>query len=243
MHPSECIVNSVVEEETMDVTMINVDLGAGDNKTMEVVSPNDQDSIRLIYELDTNKDNRSGEQIDVTQFMMEVENSTKGRTAELIIIKPIEKKSAQQAIELQDVVVYNNVEGKTLETTIEKVETISELQATEYKKDTVEGHVHVEEVTGVQGDMVAFQKSYEGSYIIQILMITVLYELQDGKDGKDCGLFNLKHQKLYFEIKSEEEDWKYWKIRPPKQKKELEDSRRVNYTEDPATLGNDIILI
>jgi nucleoprotein TPR len=42
----------------------------------------------------------------------------------------------------------------------------------------------------------------------------------------------------------EKEDWTYWKVRPPtKRKKELEDSRRVNYTEDPATLGNDIILI
>jgi hypothetical protein len=30
------------EEETLDVTMTNVDLGAGDNESMEV-APNDQD--------------------------------------------------------------------------------------------------------------------------------------------------------------------------------------------------------
>jgi hypothetical protein len=104
------------EEETMDVAMTNVDLGAGDNESMEVTSPNDQDAIRLMKDSDDNKDNCSGEQMDATKFTEEVENPTKGRTVDLIIIKPIEKKSTQQAIELQDVVVYNDVEGKALET-------------------------------------------------------------------------------------------------------------------------------
>jgi hypothetical protein len=53
--------------ETMDVTMTNVDLGAGGDESMEVASPNDQDPIRLMNDSDANKDNSSGEQMDVTE--------------------------------------------------------------------------------------------------------------------------------------------------------------------------------
>jgi hypothetical protein len=35
------------EEETMEVTMTDVDLGAGYNESKEVASPNDQDTIGL----------------------------------------------------------------------------------------------------------------------------------------------------------------------------------------------------
>jgi hypothetical protein len=79
------------------------------------------------------------------------------------------------------------IENPTKERTVEliriteKVDNISEVQATEYKKDTDEGHVSVEEVAGVQGVTVTFQK------------------LVIARKGKYCGLFNLKHQKLYFE--------------------------------------------
>jgi hypothetical protein len=142
---------------------------------------------------DDNEDDSSSEQIDVTKFKEEVENPTKERTVNLIIIKPIEKKSTQQAIELQDVVVYNGVEVNKLERTVEKVDNISEVQVTEYKNDTAEGHVSVEEVTGVQSVTVTFQK----------LIMAALYELQDGK-GKYRSLFNPEHQKLYFEIRREE---------------------------------------
>jgi hypothetical protein len=54
---------------------------------------------------DANKDNSSGEQMDVTKFKEEGVNPTKERTVDLIIIKPIEKKSTQQPIELQDVCI------------------------------------------------------------------------------------------------------------------------------------------
>jgi hypothetical protein len=108
------------------------------------------------------------------------------------------------------------------------VDNISEVQATEYKTNTADRHVSVVEVTGVLGVTVLFQK----------LVIAALYELQDEKGKYRC-LFNLKYLKTYLENKNEEEDWTYLKVRiPPKQKKELEDSRKVNYTENPATLGN-----
>jgi hypothetical protein len=63
--------------ETMDVTMTNVDLGAGGKESMEVASPNDQDPIRLMNDSDANKDNSSGEQMDVTEFTEEVGKPTK----------------------------------------------------------------------------------------------------------------------------------------------------------------------
>jgi uncharacterized membrane protein (UPF0127 family) len=100
------------------------------------------------------------------------------------------------------VVVYNSVEGKASETTMDKVDNTREVQVTEFEKDTAEGHVSVEEVTGVQGVTVTFQRSYEGSYIIQKLVIAALFLLQDGK-GKFRGLFNLKHLKPYLENKIE----------------------------------------
>jgi hypothetical protein len=40
---------------------------------------------------DANKDNSSGEQMDVTRFTEKVENPTKERTIDIIIIKPIKK--------------------------------------------------------------------------------------------------------------------------------------------------------
>jgi hypothetical protein len=79
-----------------------------------------------------------------------------------------------------------------------KLDNISKVQSTEYNRDTAEGHVSVEEVTGVEGVTVKFQRSYEGSYIIQTLVNSASFELQDGK-GKFRGLFNLKHQKPYLE--------------------------------------------
>jgi hypothetical protein len=45
---------------------------------------------------------------------------------------------------------------------------------------------------------VKVQRPYEGSYIIQILVKSALFELQDGK-GKFRGLLNLKHLKPYLE--------------------------------------------
>lgn len=53
--------------ETMDVTMTNVDLGAGADESMEVASPNDQDPISLMNDSDANKDNSSGDQMDVAE--------------------------------------------------------------------------------------------------------------------------------------------------------------------------------
>jgi hypothetical protein len=70
----------------MDVAMPNVDLGAGDNKSMDVASPNDQHIIRLIKDSDVNKVNSSCEQMDVTKFTEEVGNRMKERTVVLIII-------------------------------------------------------------------------------------------------------------------------------------------------------------
>jgi hypothetical protein len=45
------------KEETLNVTMTNVDLGAGNKESMEVVSPNDQDTSRLVKNSEDNKDN------------------------------------------------------------------------------------------------------------------------------------------------------------------------------------------
>jgi hypothetical protein len=90
-------------KETMDVTMTNVDLGADSKESMEVDSPNDQDPIRLMNDSDANKHNSSGEQMDVTEFTEEVGKPTKERTFDQSIRKPIETKSTQQAIKLQDV--------------------------------------------------------------------------------------------------------------------------------------------
>jgi hypothetical protein len=76
----------------------------------------------------------------------------------------------------------------------EKVDNISEVQATEYKTDMADRHVSVVEVTGVLGVTVMFKK----------LVIAALYELQDGK-GKYRGLFSLKHLKPYLENTNKEE--------------------------------------
>jgi hypothetical protein len=70
---------------------------------MEFDSPNDQDSIRPMNDWDANKDNSSGEQLDVTQFTEKVAKSKKERTFDQSIRKLIETKYKQQAIELQDV--------------------------------------------------------------------------------------------------------------------------------------------
>jgi hypothetical protein len=78
------------------------------------------------------------------------------------------------------------------------MDNISEVQATEYNRDTAEGHASVEEVTGIQGVTVKFQRPYEGSYIIQILVESALFEVQGGK-GRFRGLLNLKHLKPYLE--------------------------------------------
>jgi hypothetical protein len=99
--------------------MTNVDLGTGNKESMEVASPNDQDTSRLIKNSEDNKNNCSGEQIDVTKSMEEVENQKKERTDNQIRITPIEEFYTQQAIKLQDVVLYNNIEGKTLETNVD----------------------------------------------------------------------------------------------------------------------------
>jgi hypothetical protein len=47
----------------------------------------------------------------------------------------------------ETVVVCSDVNGKTLETTVEKVDDISGVQATEDQKDTTEGPTSVEETT------------------------------------------------------------------------------------------------
>jgi hypothetical protein len=84
-----------------------------------------------------------------------------------VLSSPKPDQSEQNKIE--DVVVCRDADGnsreretdgKTLETSVEgKFDYISEVQATEYKKDTAEGHVNVEEVTGVKGVTVKFQRS------------------------------------------------------------------------------------
>jgi hypothetical protein len=201
--------------------MTIVDLGAGDKESMEVACPNDQDTIRLMKGSDNdNKDNSSCEQMDVTKFTEEVENPTKERTVDLISIKLIEKKFTLQAIKLQDVAVYNNVEEKTLETTVEKVDNISEEQAIEYKKYMTDRHVSTVEVTVVQGVNNMFQKLYEGPYMVQKMVNPALFELKN-ETCKYQDLFNLKQY-----LDNEEEDWIYWKVQPPpKCKKEVEDSR------------------
>jgi hypothetical protein len=63
------------EEKTMDITMTNVHLGAGD-KSMEVANPSDQDTVRPM-DSDANKDNSSCEQMDVTKFTEELETRRK----------------------------------------------------------------------------------------------------------------------------------------------------------------------
>jgi hypothetical protein len=70
------------EEETMDVTMTNVDLGAGYKESKEV----DQDTSRLMKDSYDDKDNSNGEHMDVTKSKEEVGNLTKERTVELIRI-------------------------------------------------------------------------------------------------------------------------------------------------------------
>jgi hypothetical protein len=61
----------------------------------------------------------SGEQIDVTKSMEEVKNQEKERTVNQIRTTPIEEFYTHQAIKLQDVVLYNNVEGETLKTNVD----------------------------------------------------------------------------------------------------------------------------
>ncbi|PNF15626.1 hypothetical protein B7P43_G15971 [Cryptotermes secundus] len=53
--------------ETMDVSMTNVDLRAGGDESMEVASPVDQDPISVMNDSDANKDNSSGEQMDIAE--------------------------------------------------------------------------------------------------------------------------------------------------------------------------------
>jgi hypothetical protein len=89
-----------------------------------------------------------------------------------------------------------------LETSVEKVGNISDVQVTECKKGTAEGHDSVGEVTGVQGVTITFQRCYEGSYIIQKLMNAALFELQYGK-CKFGGLFILEHLKPCLENRTE----------------------------------------
>jgi hypothetical protein len=90
-------------EETMDIITTNVELGADGKESMEVDSHNDQDSIRLMNDWDANKDNSSGEQMDVTEFTENVGKSKKERTFNQSSRKPIQMKSTKQATELQDV--------------------------------------------------------------------------------------------------------------------------------------------
>jgi hypothetical protein len=65
---------------------------------MEVVSPKEEDSIRLMNDSDANKDKSSGEQMDVTEFKEKVGKSKKGRASDQSIRKSLETKSTQQAI-------------------------------------------------------------------------------------------------------------------------------------------------
>jgi hypothetical protein len=137
--------------------------------------------------------------------------------------------------------LQNSVEGK--------LDNISDVQATEYKKETAEGHLSVVEVIALQGVTVKFQRCCEGSYIIQKLVNSASFELQGGKD-KFRGHFNLRHLKPYLENgieKYKSKDILEWIKRRGRQdvlegsatvQAEAEDLRRVNNIEDPATLGN-----
>jgi hypothetical protein len=120
---------------------------------------------------------------------------------------------------------------------------------------------------------VKVERSYEGSYIIQTLVNSTLFESQEGK-GKFRGLLNLKHLKPYLENRidkykskdilvelqkasiftmrkeqaetglRDDEDRSFRKVRPPpKLKTDPEALRRVNNIEETATLGNVNILI
>jgi nucleoprotein TPR len=104
------------KEETLNVTMTNEDLGVGNKESMEVAGSNDQDTSRPIKNSENNKNNRSGEQIDITKSTEEVQSQKKEKT-----VDPVD---TRQAIELQDVVLGNNVVGKTLETIIKKEENV-----------------------------------------------------------------------------------------------------------------------
>jgi hypothetical protein len=107
--------------------MTNVDLGAGNKESMEVASPDDQDTNRLIKNPEDNKNNCSDEQINVTKSMEEVENQKKERTVNLIRITPIEKFYTQQAIKLQNVGLHNNVNENILEI-INKIDNNGEIK-------------------------------------------------------------------------------------------------------------------
>jgi hypothetical protein len=102
--------------------------------------------------------------------------------------------------------------NKTLEAAVEgKMDNISELQATEYKRDMAEGHVSVGDITGVHRE----EKK------IRICADT----------RTNC------NEEVEIELR-DEEDRTFWKVQPPPKCKRKAEGIRVNNIENPATLGN-----
>jgi hypothetical protein len=83
---------------------------------------------------------------------------------------------------IKKVDVCNNVEGKTLQTTLEQVK-----------------------VTGVQGVTVKFQNTYENHYRIQPMVNSSLCELKE-ETGKYSDLFNKKYLNFYHENSYKEDE-------------------------------------
>jgi hypothetical protein len=156
----------------------------------------------------------------MTKYMKEVESQKKEKTVNLISITPIEKLYTQRKIKLQDVVLYNNAEGETLEATVVKGDNPSEVRAIEYEGYATDSRVSIVKATRVQSVLVTFRKFDERFYEMQKFVNSGLLELED-ETVKCKGIYNLKYLKLYLNKGTEEEE-QDWKIRPPsKRKKEV----------------------